>query len=65
MEHVVYSFDPRSGHSTEEEVRAEIRGRYHSPTTRTATWQRDDGDEEARRQVEAIVATTRPLRLTA
>lgn len=65
MDHTVYSFDPRAGHSTDEDMRAETRSRYLSPTTRTASWQQDDGLDEMNRQVAAIVATTRPLRLRA
>lgn len=65
MDYTVYSFDPRAGHSTDEDVRAETRSRYLSPTTRTASWQQHDGSDEMNRQVEAIVAITCPLRLRA
>lgn len=62
---IVYSFDPRVEYSSDDEVRAETRFRHLSPTTRTASWQHDDGDEEMSRQVADIVATTRPLRMRA
>ena len=65
MQHVVYSFDPRSGHSSDEEIRAETRTRHLSPERRTASWQRDEGDSEMTRQVADILASTRPLRLRA
>ena len=65
MENVVYSFDPRSGHSSDEEIRAETRARHLSPTTRTASWQHDDGDDQMNRQVADIVASTHPLRMRA
>lgn len=65
MQHVVYSFDPRAGESTDEERRDEAGGRHLGPERREARWQHDDGDAEARRVVEAIVRGTRPLRLRA
>ena len=65
MQHVVYSFDPRSGHSSDEEIRVETRSRHLSPTTRTASWQHDEGSSELQRQVADIVVSTRPLRLRA
>ena len=65
MQHVVYSFDPRVGHSTDEEVRAETRSRRLSPEQRAASWQHDDGDDQMNRQVADILASTRPLRLRA
>ncbi len=65
MDNVVYSFDPRSGHSSDEEIRAETRSRQFSPDRRAATWQHDDGDGEMNRQVADIMAATRPLRMRA
>ena len=65
MDHVVYSFDPRSGHSSDEEIRVETRSRHLSPTARTASWQHDEGSGELQRQVADIVVSTRPLRLRA
>ena len=65
MDHVVYSFDPRSGHSSDEEIRTETRTRHLSPERRTASWQRDDGDSEMTRQVADILASTRPLKMRA
>ena len=65
MQHVVYSFDPRAGHSSDEEIRAETRSRQLSPDRRTAVWQHDDGDGEMNRQVADILAATRPLRMRA
>ena len=65
MQHVVYSFDPRAGHSSDEEIRAETRSRQLSPDRRTAVWQHDDGDGEMNRQVADILASTRLLRLRA
>ena len=65
MQHVVYSFDPRAGHSSNEEIRAETRSRQLSPDRRTAVWQHDDGDGEMNRQVADILASTRLLRLRA
>ena len=65
MDHVVYSFDPRAGHSSDEEIRTETRTRQLSPERRTASWQRDDGDGEMTRQVADIPASTRPLRMRA
>lgn len=65
MDNVVYSFDPRSGHSSDEEIRTETRTRHLSPERRTASWQRDDGDGETNRQVADIMAATRPLRMRA
>jgi hypothetical protein len=65
MENVVYSFDPRAGHSSDEEIRAESRYRHLSPERRTVSWQHDDGNREMNRQVANIVATTRPLRMHA
>lgn len=65
MDHVVYSFDPRAGHSSDEEVRAENRSRRLSPEQRAASWQHDDGDGEMNRQVADILASTRPLRMRA
>lgn len=64
-QNAVYSFDPRAGHSSDEEMRAEVRARHLSPERRTASWQRDDGDGEMSRRVAAILASTRPLRLRA
>ena len=63
MQNVVYSFDPRAGHSSDEEIRAETRARHLSPTTRTASWQHDEGSSELQHQVADIVVSTRPLRL--
>ena len=65
MDNVVYSVDPRAGHSTDEDVRAETRSRQLSPDRRTAVWQHDDGDGEMNRQVADILASTRLLRLRA
>ena len=65
MQNVVYSFGPRSGHSSDEEIRSETRARHLSPERRTASWQRDDGDGEMTRQVADILASTRPLRMRA
>ena len=65
MDNVVYSFDPRAGYSSDEEVRAEARSRHLSPERRTASWQQDDGDGEMNRQVADIMAATRPLRMRA
>ena len=65
MDNVVYSFDPRAGHSTDEEVRAETRSRQLSPVRRAALTQHDDGDGEMNRQVANIMAATRPLRMRA
>jgi len=65
MNYTVYSFDPRVGRSSDEEIRAETRSRHLSPTTRTASWQYDDGEGEMNRQVADIVASTRPLRMRA
>jgi len=65
MQNVVYSFDPRAGHSSDEEVRAETRSRHLSPARRTASWQYDDVDGEMNRQVADILASTRPLRMRA
>lgn len=65
VQNIVYSFDPRAGHSSDEEVRYETRSRHLSPTKRTASWQHDDGDEEMNHQVADIMAATRPLRLRA
>ena len=65
MDHVVYSFDPRAGHSTDEDVRAETHSRHLSPERRTASWQHDDGDSEMNRQVANILASSRPLRMRA
>jgi hypothetical protein len=65
MDYVVYSFDPRAGHSSDEEVRAETRSRHLSPERRTASWQHDDGDGEMNRQVADILASIRPLRMRA
>lgn len=65
MYNVVYSFDPRAGHSTDEEVRFETRSRCFSPESRATLYQHDDGEVEARQRVEAIVADMRPLRLRA
>ena len=62
MENVVYSFDPRAGHSSDEEIRVESRYRHLSPERRTAPWQHDEGDGEMNRKVADVVATTRPLR---
>jgi hypothetical protein len=62
---VVYSFDPRAGYSSDEEIRAETRSRHLSPERRTAVWQHDDGDGEMNRQVADIMAATRPLRMRA
>jgi len=62
---VVYSFDPRAGYSSDDEVRDESRSRHLSPERRTASWQHDDGDDEMNRQVADIVASTRPLRMWA
>lgn len=63
MQNVVYSFDPRAGHSSNEEIRAETRSRHLSPERRTASWQHADGDSEMNLQVADIVASTRPLRI--
>ena len=65
MDYLAYSFDPRAGHSTDEEIRAETRSRHLSPERRTASWQHDDGDSEMNRQVADILASTRPLRIRA
>ena len=65
MQNVVYSFDPRLGHSSDEEIRAETRSRHLSPERRTASWQHDEGDSEMNRQVADILASTRPLRMRA
>lgn len=65
MQNVVYSFDPRAGHSSDEEVRAETRSRQLSPEQRAANWQHDDGDGEMNRQVADILASTCPLRMRA
>ena len=62
---VVYSFDPRAGYSSDEEIRAETRSRHLSPERRTAVWQHDDGDDQMTRQVADIMAATRPLRMRA
>ena len=43
MENLVYSFDPRVGHSSHEEVRAETASRHLAPDRRVASWQREDG----------------------
>jgi hypothetical protein len=61
MDYVVYSFDPRAGHSSDEEIRAETCSRHLSPARRTASWQHDDGDSEMNRQVADILASIRPL----
>ncbi len=61
MEHLVYSFDPRVGHSSQEEVRVETTSRHLSPDRRVANWQREDGDDEHFQQVADIMASTRPL----
>ena len=65
MDNIVYSFDPRSGHSSDEEIGAETRTRHLSPERRTASWQRDGGDDQMNRQVADILAATRPLRMRA
>ena len=65
MENVVYSFDPRVGHSSDGEIRAETRSRHLSPERRTASWQHDEGEGEMTRQVGDILASTRPLRMRA
>ncbi len=65
MDHVVYSFDPRTGHSSDEEIRAETRSRHLSPARRIAAWQHDDGDGEMNRQVADVMASTPPLRMRA
>ena len=65
MDNVVYSFDPRAGHSSDEEIQAETRSRHLSPERRTAFWQHDDGDDQMNRQVADILASTRPLRMRA
>ncbi len=65
MQNIVYSFDPRAGHSSNEEIRAETCSRHLSPERRAASWQHDDGDGEMNRQVADIVASTRPLRIKA
>jgi hypothetical protein len=62
---VFYSFDPRSGSSTDAEVQAEARSRHLCPERRAASWQHDDGDGEMNRQVADIMASTRPLRIRA
>ena len=61
MEHLVYSFDPRVGRSSQEEVRAETTSCHLAPDRRVASWQREDGDDEHYRQVADIMASTRPL----
>jgi len=65
VQNIIYSFDPRPGQSTDEEIRCETRSRFLCPTERSASWQHDDGDEEMSHQVADIVAATRPLRLRA
>lgn len=65
MQHVVYSFDPRAGHSSDAELRAETRTRRLSPERRVAAWQHDDGEGETNRLVADILASTRPLRMRA
>lgn len=65
MDNVVYSFDPRAGSSTDEERRGEVGSRHLCPARRSAAWQREVGERELGRQVAAIVASTRPLRLRA
>lgn len=65
VQNIIYSFDPRAGHSSDEEIRYETSSRYLSPTKRTASWQHDDGGEEMSHQVADIMAATRPLRLRA
>jgi hypothetical protein len=61
MQNVVYSFDPRAGHSSNEEIRAETRSRQLCPERRAASWQHDDGDGEMNRQVADIMSATRSL----
>ena len=64
MENLVYSFDPRVGHSSHEEVRAGKLPAATSPQTAASpSWQREDGDDEHDRQVANIMAATRPLRM--
>ena len=65
MQNIVYSFDPRAGQSTDEEIRYETRTRYLSPERRCASWQHEGGEEETNTQVADIMASTRPLRLRA
>lgn len=65
MQNIVYSFDPRAGRSSDEEIRYEARTRHFSPARRAASRQVEDGDEEQDRQVADIMAKTRPLRLRA
>ncbi len=65
MQNIVYSFDPRAGQSTDEEIRYETRTRSFSPERRCASWQHADGDEETNTKVAAIMAATRPLRMRA
>ncbi len=65
MDNVVYSVGPRSGHSSDEEIRAETHSRHLSPERRAAVWQHDDGDGEMNRQVADILASTCPLRMRA
>ena len=65
MNNVVYSVDPRAGHSTDEEIRAETRARHLSPERRATLTQHDDGDAQMNRQVADIMAATRPLRMRA
>ena len=65
MDNVVYSFDPRSGHSSDEEIRAETRACHLSPERRIASRQRDEGEGEMNRRVADILAATHPLRMRA
>lgn len=65
MQNIVYSYDPRAGRSSDEEICYEARTRHYSPARRAASWQVEDGNEEQGRQVADIMAQTRPLRLRA
>lgn len=65
MQNVVYSYDPRLGRSSDEEIRHEARTRHYSPARRSASWQVEDGDEEQNQRIADIIAKTRPLRLRA
>jgi len=65
MNNVIYSFDPRAGRSSPDEVRREVRSRHLSPDRLRAAWQHEDGNEERDAQVADIVARMRPLRMRA
>ena len=61
MEYLVYSFDPRVAKLGD--IKNDLSSRHLSPERRASIWQHEDGDDEHARQVEDIVASTRPLRM--